>query len=91
MLFLDFDKASKRSIEQKQVKSMFWRLGRYVDKMQGQGELRVDEREKMLCLRTYERLSKRSIIGEMQRQLRRKTWLHKAGWFFESLLYGSPS
>ncbi|MGD0233079.1 MAG: lipopolysaccharide kinase InaA family protein [Syntrophorhabdales bacterium] len=91
MLFLDFDKASKRSIEQKQVKSMFWRLGRYVDKMQGQGELRVDEREKMLCLRTYERLSKRSIIGEMQRQLRRKTWLHKAGWFFESLFYGKSS
>ena len=91
MLFLDFDRASKKLIGQRDAESMLWRLARYVDKMQRQGELRVDEREKMLCLRTYERLSKRRIIESMQKQMRRKTWLHRAGWFFESMLYGSPS
>ena len=91
MLFLDFDKASRRPIGKKDAESMLWRLARYVDKMQRQGDLRVDDRERILFLRTYERLSKRNIIGEMQKQLRRKTLLHKAGWFVESLLYGSPS
>ena len=91
MLFLDFDRASKRSISQQEIESMFWRLARYIDKMQRRGELRVDEREKIVCLRTYERLSGRNIIADMQKQLRRKSWLHKAGWFIESLLYGSRS
>jgi tRNA A-37 threonylcarbamoyl transferase component Bud32 len=91
MLFLDFDRASKRSITQKDIESMFWRLARYTAKMQRQGELRVDEREKMLCLRTYERLSGRNIIADMQKQLRRRRWLHKAGWFAESLFYRSHS
>lgn len=91
MLFLDFDRALRKPIEQKDAESMFWRLARYADKMQRRGELRVDDREKALVLRVYERLSGRSIIGEMQRQLRRKTWLHKAGWFVESLFYGSAS
>jgi tRNA A-37 threonylcarbamoyl transferase component Bud32 len=90
MLFLDFDRASKRLIGQKHVESMFWRLARYIDKMQRQGELRVDEREKMLCLRAYERASRRSIITRMQKQMHKKSWLHRAGWFVESLLYGSP-
>lgn len=87
MLFLDFDRASKRSIGQKDAESMFWRLARYIDKMQRQGELRVDEREKILCLRTYERLSKRNIIESMRKQMRKKALLHRAGWFVESLLY----
>ena len=88
MLFLDFDRASRKPIGQKDAESIFWRLARYADKMQRRGELRVDDREKALVLRVYERLSKRSIIKEMQRQLRRKTWLYKAGWLVESLLYG---
>ena len=67
MLFLDFDKASKRPIGKKDIESMFWRLARYVAKMQRQGDLRVDDREKALFLRTYERLSKRPITEEMQR------------------------
>ena len=90
MLFLDFDKASRRPIGKKQAESMLWRIARYVDKMQRQGDLRIDDRERALFLRTYERLSKRSIIPEMQKQLRRRTWLYRAGWFVESLLYGSP-
>ena len=89
MLFLDFDRASRRLIGQKQVESMFWRLARYVDKMQKLGELRIGEREKTLCLRAYERASKRSIITRMQKQMRKRTWLHRAGWFVESLLYRS--
>ncbi len=88
MLFLDFDKASSRPITHKDMESMFWRLARYVDKMQRLGQMRVDDLEKALFLRTYERLSKRSITGEMQKQLRRKSLLHKAGWFVESLFYG---
>jgi RIO-like serine/threonine protein kinase len=89
MLFLDFDKASKRSMRQKDVESMMWRLVRYIDKMQRQGQLRVDDRERALFLRTYERLSKRPITEKMQRNLKRKSYFHKVGWWVESLFYGN--
>jgi tRNA A-37 threonylcarbamoyl transferase component Bud32 len=88
MLFLDFDKASKRLIGQKDVESMFWRLARYVAKMQRQGDLRVEDREKALFLQTYERLSKRPVTEAMQRSLKRKDYMHRMGWWIESLFYG---
>jgi hypothetical protein len=56
--------------------------------MERLGELKVDEREQLLFLRTYERLSRRSMINEMQKKMKRKGFLHRIGWFIESLLYG---
>jgi 3-deoxy-D-manno-octulosonic acid kinase len=88
MLFLDFDKAVRKSIDREDVESMLWRLARFVEKMERLGELTADEREKRLFLRTYERLSKRSMIDEMQMKMKRKGFLHRIGWFIESLLYG---
>jgi 3-deoxy-D-manno-octulosonic acid kinase len=88
MLFLDFDKASKRPIGKKDAESMFWRLARYVAKMQRQGDLRVEDREKALLLRTYERLSGRPIAEEMQRSLKRRDCMYRIGWWIESLFYG---
>lgn len=87
MLFLDFDKASRRLMRQKDAMSMIYRLARYVDKMQRQGELRIDDRERALFLRTYERLSKRSIMEEMRRTLKTRDIVHRIGWWVESLLY----
>ncbi len=90
MLFLDFDKASRRALRGKDVEAMFWRLSRYVEKMQRQGQLRVDEKEKALFLRTYERLSKRPMIESIRRKLKRKDAMHKVGWWVESLFYRNP-
>jgi hypothetical protein len=58
--------------------------------MERQGELVADEREKALILRTYERLSGRSITDQLQKSVRRKGFLHRVGWFIESLFYGRP-
>ena len=88
MLFLDFDKASRRQIKAKDAESMLWRLARYVAKMQRQGELRVDDLEKALFLRTYERLSGRPVAEKMQRNWERKNYMHRIGWWIESLFYG---
>jgi tRNA A-37 threonylcarbamoyl transferase component Bud32 len=89
MLFLDFDKAVRKPIEQKDVESIFWRLARYVDKMGRQGVLPVYAYEKMLFVRVYERLSRRDLADNLQKRLKTKTLLHRIGWFVESLLYGS--
>jgi tRNA A-37 threonylcarbamoyl transferase component Bud32 len=89
MLLLDFDRASRKPIGQKDVESIFWRLARYADKMQRQAELRVDDREKAFFLRTYERLSKRPVIEEMKRSLKRRDYTHRIGWWIESFFYGS--
>jgi tRNA A-37 threonylcarbamoyl transferase component Bud32 len=90
MLFLDFDKAAITSIDREDAESMLWRLARFVEKMERLGELKVDEREQLLFLRTYERLSRRSMIDDMQKKMKRKGFLHRIGWFIESLLYGRP-
>ena len=87
MLFLDFDKALRKPIAQKDVESMFWRLARYVAKMERQGALPVYPYEKMLFVRVYERLSKRPLAETLQKQMKTKNLLHRIGWFFESLLY----
>ncbi|MEO0249058.1 MAG: lipopolysaccharide kinase InaA family protein, partial [candidate division WOR-3 bacterium] len=87
MLFLDFDKAVRKQLDQKDVESMFWRLERYVAKMERQGALVVYPYEKMLFVRVYERLSKRSLTKQIRKRLKTKNLIHRMGWFVESLLY----
>jgi alpha-galactosidase len=88
LVFLDFDRARKKLLGLKDVESMVWRLDRFVDKMGRQGKLAVQQREKTLFLRTYDRLSHRGLTTRMQSRAAAKTRLHRIGWFFESLLYG---
>ena len=87
MLFLDFDKAARKQLEQKDVESMLWRLARYADKMERQGVLKTYPYERALFVRVYERLSKRVLTEGLQKQLKTKNLFHRIGWFFESLLY----
>ena len=88
LLFLDFDKACRKAITEKDVESMLWRLARFADKMAKQGTFRAQQREKMLFLRTYERLSGHGIVAVMEKKSVRKGLLHKIGWAVESFLYG---
>ncbi len=90
MLFLDFDKAVRKSITPADSEAMLSRLVRYVDKMERQGELVADQREKQLFVRAYERLSGHTIPRELQRAVERKGFLHRIGWFIESIFYGRP-
>jgi hypothetical protein len=88
MKFLDFDRAQIKSITKKDMEWMFWRLNRYVEKMEGQGKLKVDIKEKMLFLRIYRKLSGFDMSEVMKNKVNQKRLLSKVGWFFESLLYG---
>ncbi|MCX5805338.1 MAG: hypothetical protein NT010_04610 [Proteobacteria bacterium] len=86
--FLDFDRAQRKSINKTDMERMFWRLNRYAEKMERQGKLKVDIKEKLLFLRTYGKLSGFDIAGEMEKKIGLKRIFSQAGWFFESLLYG---
>jgi 3-deoxy-D-manno-octulosonic acid kinase len=88
LFFLDFDRAYHKAITPADVESMLWRLSRFADKMEKQGRFRAAPKERALFLRTYEHLSGRSIEGGMAQKMRRKGYLHRFGWFVESLLYG---
>jgi 3-deoxy-D-manno-octulosonic acid kinase len=87
--FLDFDRARRKPIGKTDMERMFWRLNRYVDKMERQGKLKVDIKEKILFLRTYRKLSGFDMAGAMSSKIGRKSLLSRIGWFFESLLYGN--
>jgi 3-deoxy-D-manno-octulosonic acid kinase len=86
--FLDFDRAYKKTITKKDMERMFWRLNRYVEKIKGKGKLKVDIKEKMLFLRIYRKFSGFDMAEVMKKKVNQKGLLSKAGWFFESLIYG---
>ena len=88
LFFLDFDRARRKEITSADVEGMLWRLLRFTDKMEKQGKFRAEEREKILFVRTYERLSGHSIEKVMAQKMRRKNYIHRLGWFVEALLYG---
>jgi hypothetical protein len=87
LLFLDFDKARKKPISAREMERMFWRLNRYSDKMEREGRIKIDSKEKLLFLRTYGRLSGSDMTARMAARATRKTLLSKLGWFFEGLFY----
>jgi tRNA A-37 threonylcarbamoyl transferase component Bud32 len=88
LVFLDFDRALRKTIGRKEMKSMFLRLGRFVDKMERQGRFSVSVLEKALFLRSYARLSGEDLTHELAESARRASFRHRIGWFIESLLYG---
>ena len=57
LVFLDFDRAKKKCVSDKDMRSMFLRLERFADKMVRQGRLDGDGEEKFFFLKAYGRLS----------------------------------
>ena len=87
VLFLDFDKARLREISTTQVKKMLWRLNRFAVKKEKTGELLLSLRERILFLKTIERLSRHRIMDDMREEYAGKHSMYRVGWFFESLIY----
>ena len=88
LIFLDFDKASKRTISKKNVETMIWRLNRFAEKWEIKGYFRISILERLLFIRTYSKLSGYNLEEEMAKKLVAKKLLSRAGWFAESILYG---
>ena len=88
LIFLDFDKASKRTISKKNVETMIWRLNRFAEKWEIKGYFRISILERLLFIRTYSKLSGYNLEEEMAKKLVTKKLLSRAGWFAESILYG---
>jgi hypothetical protein len=87
LLFLDFDRAYRKVITEKDTKNMLWRLNRFAEKKEKADELMVTVEEKTLFLKTFERLSGLHIMKDMAAQLESKHLSYKLGWLLESLLY----
>jgi hypothetical protein len=88
LVFLDFDRARRKTVNGGDMKSMFSRLGRFVSKMERQGLLTIDTKEKAMFLRTYARFSGSDLTAEMEGSARRTAIFRRLGWLTESLLYG---
>lgn len=87
VLLMDFDRAVKKTIKAGDMEKMFWRLNRYIEKMEKKGKLRLDGNEKILFLRTYERLAGRALLESMRRGSKKRSFISRIGWAIESLLY----
>ena len=88
LILLDFDRAVKKPLSPGDVESMVRRLGRFTEKMEKQGRLSLSLMEKSLFLRTYARLSGHDMTEKMRRGRTVRGFLHRTGWFIESVLFG---
>ena len=91
MLLLDFDRAERRKVGRKDMERMFFRLNRYVEKLEKQGRIAATPAEKALFLRVYTKVSGCDILPQLERRLAGKRALSRIGWFLESLFYGGRS
>ncbi|OPY75557.1 MAG: 3-deoxy-D-manno-octulosonic acid kinase [Syntrophorhabdus sp. PtaU1.Bin050] len=89
LILLDFDRARRKTINPGDMRRMFRRLGRFTEKMERRGQLTVGRMEKALFLRTYARLSGVDMARTMEAEEKTRGYLHRAGWFMESVLYGA--
>ena len=87
LVFLDFDRAHRQTIGEREMVGMFRRLARYADKMEREEQLQSTTRERALFFRVYCRLSGRNLAPSAVMS-EGKTSLNRIGWFIESLLYG---
>jgi Ser/Thr protein kinase RdoA (MazF antagonist) len=87
LVLLDFDRAARRTLGRADMESMVRRLGRFADKMERQGLLRVERWEKVLFLRVYARLSGHDMTAKMRREEGVRGWTQRAAWFAEALLF----
>lgn len=88
LVFLDFDRARRKAVGPKDVLWMLKRLGRFVDKMERQGQLSATPLERALFLKAYARLSDYDPTPELRGSADRDALRHRIGWLMESLLYG---
>jgi len=89
MKFLDFDKSRRGVVSTREVINMIFRLNRYAEKMEKKGVITFSMKERMLFLRTYQRLSGYDIIAEVTKKAKTKRAASRLGWFVEALLYSN--
>ncbi|HOP85513.1 MAG TPA: lipopolysaccharide kinase InaA family protein [Syntrophorhabdaceae bacterium] len=87
LILLDFDGARRKIISKKDMENMFWRLNRYTEKMEKKDYIKIDIKEKILFLKTYERLSGRNIIDNMRKKYKLRQFFSRTGWIIESFFY----
>lgn len=87
LLFLDFDKAYQKKITLDDYEEMFWRLDRYARKYSSQFGTPIDDRERAIFLRTFERVSGQEIISRMQANRDKKERSSRIGWLIDRALY----
>jgi hypothetical protein len=88
MKFLDFDKSRRGSVTKQEVVRMIFRLNRYAEKMEKAGIITFTMKERMLFLRTYQKLSCFDIVSAVTKKAKTKKATSRMGWFLERLLYG---
>ena len=88
LVFLDFDKAFRKTLSKKDVETMIWRLNRFAEKWEVKGYFRISIMERLLFVRIYSRLTGYNLEEEMAKKIMGKKLLSRAGWFAESILYG---
>lgn len=87
LAFLDFDRAERKELTLDDYEKMFWRLDRYVRKYGDEFGEPVNDRERLIFLRTFERLSGQKVISRMQADRGKKERSAKLGWFVDRMLY----
>ncbi len=87
LFFLDFDRAYHKKITPADYEKMFWRLDRFARKYAALFGRAIDDRERLLFLRTYERLSGHEIISKMRENRSRMEHSARLGWFIDRLFY----
>jgi len=88
LVFLDFDKAYRKKVASGDYEKVFWRLDRFVRKYSALFGRPVDDRERLIFLRTYERLSGESIISRMREKRERMERSARLGWLIDRMFYG---
>ncbi|HNS14474.1 MAG TPA: lipopolysaccharide kinase InaA family protein [Syntrophorhabdaceae bacterium] len=88
LVFLDFDRAFRKATTADDMRRIFWRLDRYVEKYAGKGMIAPDMKEKVFFLRAYQRLAGYDILSSMEEQQKTKSVRNRIGWRIESFFYG---
>jgi len=84
---LDFDRAYRKEVTSVDYERMFWRLDRFVRKYASLFSRPVDDRERLIFLRTYERLSGDRITERMAQKRDQMHRTSKLGWTIDRLIY----
>lgn len=87
LVFLDFDKACRKKVVPDDYEKMFWRLDRYVRKYSELFGDPVNDKERLIFLRTFERLYGQKIILRMQENRGNKERSARLGWLIDRFLY----
>lgn len=87
LVFLDFDRAFRKATTADDMRRIFWRLDRYMEKQVRKGKIALDMKEKVFFLRVYQRLAGYDMLSAMEKQQRTRGIRNRAGWFIESFLY----